>query len=195
MSEQLINTQHAIETIYRKFLFRSRLEAKWAVFFDLCGWPWSYEPLDFNGWIPDFAIGEHPTLVEVKPFFKREEWGDAIAKIEASGCRRPVILLGADPTILGMSTYENGALIIGNLWEWNGECGESWELCFGQTEGNGMLGLCSLEGAWWNAIWEFNTGDHDNKKSRVYLSDEDREQLFVSRWAEACNQSRWIPTR
>lgn len=59
----------AIPTKYAGVQFRSRLEAKWAAFFDLLGWPWQYEPYDLNGWIPDFSlIGAHnEILVEVKP--------------------------------------------------------------------------------------------------------------------------------
>ena len=33
-----------IETVYKGFKFRSRLEARWAVFFDACGVRWEYEP-------------------------------------------------------------------------------------------------------------------------------------------------------
>jgi hypothetical protein len=93
-----LDTSHAIATAYRNFEFRSRLEAKWAVFFDLCGWKWSYEPIDCNGWIPDFAIGHRPTLVEVKPFWHLEDFAEARAKIVASGYGRDVLLLGCDPT-------------------------------------------------------------------------------------------------
>ncbi len=57
-----------IETRYAGHLFRSRLEARWACFFDMIGWTWTYEPLDANGYIPDFLIhGNRPMLVEVKP--------------------------------------------------------------------------------------------------------------------------------
>lgn len=48
---------HAIPTVYRKRQMRSRLEARWAAFFDLMKWSWEYEPLDLNGWIPDFVVG------------------------------------------------------------------------------------------------------------------------------------------
>ena len=46
----------AIPTVYAGVRMRSRLEATWAAFFDLIGWRWSYEPIDLDGWIPDFAI-------------------------------------------------------------------------------------------------------------------------------------------
>ena len=57
-----------IPTVYRGVRFRSRLEAKWAAFFDIFRWKWEYEPFDLDGWIPDFALNNaHEVLVEVKP--------------------------------------------------------------------------------------------------------------------------------
>lgn len=41
-------TVTAIETTYGECLFRSRLEAKWAVFFDAMGIEWVYEPQGYN---------------------------------------------------------------------------------------------------------------------------------------------------
>src|SRR5262245_3495425 len=41
MTDQTIQP---IETIYRGYRFRSRLEARWAVFFQTLGVPWEYEP-------------------------------------------------------------------------------------------------------------------------------------------------------
>ncbi len=46
----------AIETVYKRVKFRSRLEARWAAFFDLAGLNWKYEPIDLEGWIPDFWL-------------------------------------------------------------------------------------------------------------------------------------------
>jgi hypothetical protein len=58
----------AIPTKYDGVQFRSRLEARWAAFFDLNGWEWQYEPVDFDGWTPDFLImaklGRRPSLVD-----------------------------------------------------------------------------------------------------------------------------------
>ena len=39
----------AIETEYKGYKFRSRLEARWAIFFDACGVRWEYEP---EGYVP-----------------------------------------------------------------------------------------------------------------------------------------------
>lgn len=51
----------AIETVYQGYRFRSRLEARWAVFFDALGLRWEYESEGFDlgdaGWyLPDFWI-------------------------------------------------------------------------------------------------------------------------------------------
>ncbi len=64
----------SIPTTYDGVRFRSRLEATWAAFFDAVGWKWQYEPLDYEGWTPDFILfGAHGVIpVEVKPI----EWGD-----------------------------------------------------------------------------------------------------------------------
>lgn len=50
----------AIETVYKGYKFRSRLEARWAVFFDVCGVEWEYEPEGYNVdglcYLPDFLL-------------------------------------------------------------------------------------------------------------------------------------------
>ena len=76
-------TIKAIQTEYRGYKFRSRLEARWAVFFESMGWKWKYEHQGFNlgwndagethiKWLPDFEIeipsfcGGQRAYVEVK---------------------------------------------------------------------------------------------------------------------------------
>lgn len=67
--------QRGIPTKYRNTQFRSRLEARWAAFFDLVSWKWVYEPFDADGWIPDFLIaGPWPFLVEVGPCLNDREY-------------------------------------------------------------------------------------------------------------------------
>ena len=63
-----------IETIYNGYRFRSRLEARWAVFFDAAGIEYEYEPQgyrlsDGSTYLPDFYLHavDGGTWVEVKP--------------------------------------------------------------------------------------------------------------------------------
>jgi len=60
----------SIETLYAGHRFRSRLEARWAVFFDAVGAKWEYEPQGYevNGipYLPDFLLPDLRTFVEVK---------------------------------------------------------------------------------------------------------------------------------
>ena len=61
----------AIETIYNGYKFRSRLEARWAVFFDSAGIEYEYEPegFDLGGewYLPDFYLPWFDCYVEIKP--------------------------------------------------------------------------------------------------------------------------------
>lgn len=56
----MFNNAKAIETKYKGYRFRSRLEARWAIYFDAIGWKWDYEPegfeLDGERYLPDFLI-------------------------------------------------------------------------------------------------------------------------------------------
>lgn len=65
MSIKVINTR------YDGHLFRSRVEARWAVFFNELGWQYEYEKEGYdlgNGvwYLPDFYLPELKTWVEVK---------------------------------------------------------------------------------------------------------------------------------
>ena len=55
-----MNEIKAIETKYKGYRFRSRLEARWAVFFDALELDWEYEPQGFNIdgilYLPDFKV-------------------------------------------------------------------------------------------------------------------------------------------
>lgn len=90
---------HAIETRYKGLTFRSRLEATWAAFFDLWGWEglWKYEPIDLNGYIPDFIMDFPwaPLLIEVKPAVALKELWDHADKIEKSGWKHDALIVGA----------------------------------------------------------------------------------------------------
>jgi hypothetical protein len=61
----------AIETTYKGYRFRSRLEARWAIYFDTCGIEWEYEKEgydlgDAGYYLPDFWLPQVEMWAEVK---------------------------------------------------------------------------------------------------------------------------------
>jgi hypothetical protein len=59
-----------IQTVYKGYKFRSRLEARWAVFFDEMGVRFEYEPEGFElpsgRYLPDFYLPDGNSYIEVK---------------------------------------------------------------------------------------------------------------------------------
>lgn len=95
----------AIETRYKGYRFRSRLEARWAVAFDSLGIKWEYElegyDLDEAGWyLPDFWLPEAFCWAEVKPIRLNElEVKKVKALVQMTGY--PVYLLIGTPSDCG----------------------------------------------------------------------------------------------
>lgn len=91
---------HGVETMGPHGVrFRSRLEARWAAFFDLCKISWEYEPeVGVEGWIPDFGlmrVGQPAMLVEVKPELGLVDLIPHFDRIEkAANVKWPVLLVG-----------------------------------------------------------------------------------------------------
>jgi DNA-directed RNA polymerase subunit RPC12/RpoP len=88
---------HAIPTLYKGRQFRSRLEARWAAMFDCLHWPFEYEPIELEGYIPDFIITfpHAPLLVEVKPAISQDDLLGHAPKILTSGWQKPAVVVGA----------------------------------------------------------------------------------------------------
>src|SRR5436309_154344 len=97
----------AIETHYKGYRFRSRLEARWAVFWDSLGVRWEYEPEGFRFkdgtcYLPDFWLPEVQYFgcvlisgiwVEVKP-----EGGDfSKARMLCEESQKPVLFCEGPP--------------------------------------------------------------------------------------------------
>jgi len=98
-----------IPTKYAGIEFRSRTEARWAALYDLLGWSWTYEPLDYNGWIPDFLINDS-LLVEIKPIIFFEPDIDVIQW----DCEYPVMLSGIKPNLIADNMVSFG-------WDFEGD--------------------------------------------------------------------------
>ena len=118
-----MNTITAIPTEYKGYLFRSRLEARWAVFFDACRVKWEYEPEGFalpNGqfYLPDFLLhgcaGRSPKdlYVEVKG---KMTGADAekilrfsgVKDLEAYEIKNPILVVAGIPDGDNISDIEN----------------------------------------------------------------------------------------
>lgn len=98
--------------------FRSRIEAQWAYIFEKLGWDWEYEPIDLQGYIPDFIIkfdGDNEILIEIKGdtnIWKEEVYKEHKEKIIKSGWKGIFGILGSTYKI---SEYwgDNNCPIIG----------------------------------------------------------------------------------
>jgi hypothetical protein len=168
VARQLAVGMKSIPTTYHGVRFRSRLEAKWAAFFDLAAWRWEYEPFDMDGWAPDFLIyGKHiNTLVEVKPAVWSS--GKLPEALFAKAIRHDVqdgpsiLLLGVGPQLHGSW----GHAMLG-LCNQPGE-GIGFELAAAQKSDDGSkFGFCSaiqgygdrISGYYPGGSWDANSSD------------------------------------
>ena len=92
----------AINTKYNGYNFRSRLEARWAIYFDQFGVEWLYEhegyDLDGTYYLPDFYFPKFKMYAEVKPTdFTEDEKQKCVLLAKQSMC--PVIQLVGAPNI------------------------------------------------------------------------------------------------
>lgn len=138
-------TIKAHPTTYHGVTFRSRLEATWAAFFDLCGWDWRYEPIDFPGWSPDFSI-ECPNgliFVEIKPSRKasREIVNKIMRAADAANIKTPMFLFGLYAPLSVPMSYIDYKNVIGTLIEKDGTgvCYEE-DLCLVDIRSHAMDG-------------------------------------------------------
>lgn len=147
---QLYPPAVAIPTRYRGCRFRSRLEARWAVFFDHMGIGWQYEPEGYvvggRPYLPDFLL-ECGTWVEVKG---SEEMLDralmcqaalALPRMPATDERGPrLLILGNIP-----QPYEPFIEMHGD-WGWLGLSHDGRELRF---DGYGFGNFGKNRRPWW----------------------------------------------
>jgi len=84
-------------TYYNGNKYRSRLEARWAAFFDLIGWKYQYEIHDFPGWTPDFVIyGKNHIIVEIKPFIDESIIKDYEKRVAKLAIKEPCFIFSPD---------------------------------------------------------------------------------------------------
>ena len=111
-----------IETVYKGYRFRSRLEARWAVFFDSLSIPYVYEPegLNIGGvyYLPDFYLPDCNQFFEVKGVMSELDE----KKIDA------LIKAGYSVTI----SYDNGFFRSCDNWSYPGDKHFELTTCYSQ---------------------------------------------------------------
>ena len=185
---------HAIPTRYKGVQYRSRLEARWAAWFDLIGWHVEYEPVDFNGWIPDFAILEAELVyVEIKPthLFPAE----AAIKIDRADCYEDVLILGNTLDIIPIDSASRDINLFGWLGEWIDTSEtldtRSWgEAAIGVWESQNRPGFCHSSQSYRDRI----TGGYDGGCwGDDCASNDIAAQVIREYWRHAGNLVQWFP--
>lgn len=98
----------AIQTPYSGYHFRSRLEARWAVFFNALDIPFRYELQGYNingrNYLPDFYLVDIGTYIEVKPYPITEE-GYALMRDLCVETNKQVVVVEGDPYMCSARLY------------------------------------------------------------------------------------------
>lgn len=135
-----------IETFYNGYRFRSRLEARWAVFFDAAKIKYQYEPEGYQldndqYYLPDFYLPDFDTYVEVKR--------DAIEgrKEILDKCQNAIKWGGPIKRILVLSDVPEGRSVDGGIWHfpclyWNNSS-SAWGWWFFFDDSNEVRGRVS----------------------------------------------------
>lgn len=81
----------------RGIMFRSRTEARWSAFLESLGVEWSYEPVTFDKYLPDFAVefGKKTFFIEIKCLTNRIQLAEHIAKSKEALEEEPFAVCGA----------------------------------------------------------------------------------------------------
>lgn len=141
----------AIQTVYNGYKFRSRLEARWAVFFDSLGVRYEYEPEGFvlndgTHYLPDFYLPEISFwgrdelgwFIEVKP-----DNGPMDRKWDkfAHQSETPILLVGNIPFPDPFSDKSINDPHNGPHWWFESRRGADGPYVFCECEGCGEIGI------------------------------------------------------
>ena len=154
-----------IETNYKGCRFRSRLEARWAVFFDSIGIEWEYEPEGFElpdgtRYLPDFYLPRSKTYAEVKPPKAGcvQEIERAARFVSEEGIKRLLILSNIPNVKRGFPSHP--LIYYDNLWMWRNVAfvefpqAEGWKSDFGITGS-----IISIDNTYELWMWDINRGE------------------------------------
>lgn len=90
-------------------VFRSINEARYSDFFTVMKWKWEYEPIELNGYIPDFIV-EDKLLAEVKHDTVIADLQRYSTKIIHSGWKKDFMIVGSYPSFINETNIHNNKL-------------------------------------------------------------------------------------
>lgn len=112
----------AIQTAYASCRFRSRIEARWAVFFDCMGIPYEYEPDGYfvagAAYLPDFYLRKQHLFVEVKPDDPTPEEIDKATGLAVETEREVIIAMGGPQERFQLIRIAPSGVQYRGLWVW-----------------------------------------------------------------------------
>lgn len=131
----------AIETHYNGYRFRSRLEARWAVFFDAVNEPYSYEieGIEGNGlrYLPDFWLPRWGNFIEVKGHMDIQDGRKLVMLVNQTGTDHLVV------KDIGDIMFSIGP---------NGPRAKRWAEC-PLCHGLAIIDYCDCEGCTTDVFW------------------------------------------
>jgi len=155
----------AIETVYNGYRFRSRLEARWAVFFDSLGVTYEYEKEGFElddgvRYLPDFWLPAINTWLEIK---------GQLTTLDGTPQDYRKEFLDPSPELLLCEKFRDAQ-------NWPIACsvgtpGQERILLFGWDETNDSLGCFESDFAWWcYSNEQLTLHPNTGRRERIYLS-------------------------
>lgn len=154
-----MNEIKAIETIYKGFRFRSRLEARYAVFFDALNVDWEYEKEGYDlgdgiHYLPDFWIPLD------KEFFPGWGFWVEIKPAEPSEAERTKLEL------LAVGTGHTTVCFWGSVW--SRDCGATVYKHSLPDHGKFPRPYITSGKIWFNQLDELRVGIFDQKSNRYH---------------------------
>ena len=161
-----------IETEYKSYKFRSRLEARWAVFFDACDVKWEYEPEGFDlgeglYYLPDFLL--HDVLIRDSDL-PQDLWVEVKGRMTEQDAKKIIKFANVREDIgrCDFAPCENPILVVTNIPDGD----DIWDLMDYMRdlayEGNDLafFNLWTIDGDWFGAFPVIN------KQGRLVIEDD-----------------------
>lgn len=143
----------AIETEYKGYKFRSRLEARWAVFFDACGVKWEYEPEGFDlgdgiYYLPDFLL--HDVFLRSPRYNKTDLYVEVKGQMTAEDAKKILRFYES-----GCSQHElcelskTAILVVGNIPD---ESSDMFDTSYDEHHGVCFYNFATIDGDYFGAF-------------------------------------------